>query len=158
MPLLLNINKNNKNYYKENLGDVLGGVANFFKDQVKENVVVFVYGFGKIKDSITDTSTLEVLVNNMKKQDKDVALILIDVANKFRDVGFEDWFRNGISEKDGIFIGTGAGDQGIIKTNSFSKELSEKLDNNFGFQIVEGVPSLIKLIEFEKIIEEDEDE
>ena len=94
----------------------------------------------------------------MKKQDKDVALILIDVANKFRDVGFEDWFRNGISEKDGIFIGTGAGDQGIIKTNSFSKELSEKLDNNFGFQIVEGVPTLIKLIEFEKIIEEDEDE
>ena len=155
---LEDINKNNKNYYKENLGDVLGGVANFFKDQVKENVVVFVYGFGKIKDSIIDTSTLGVLVNNMKKQDKDVALILIDVANKFRDVGFEDWFRNGISEKDGIFIGTGAGDQGIIKTNSFSKELSEKLDNNFGFQIVEGVPTLIKLIEFEKIIEEDEDE
>jgi len=94
----------------------------------------------------------------MKKQEKEVALILVDVANKFRDVGFEEWFRNGFSDKDGIFIGTGAGDQGVIKINSYDKELNQKRENNFGFKINEGTPTLIKMIEFEKIVEEDEDE
>ena len=155
---LEDINKENKYYYKDNLGEVLGGVANYFQAQAKENSVVFVYGFGKIKDSISDQSTLEVLVNNMKKQEKDTALILVDVANKFRDIGFEDWYRNGFSDKDGIFIGTGAGDQGAIKINNYDKELNVKRENNFGFKIAEGIPTLVKLIEFEKIVEEDEDE
>ena len=150
--------KGNKNYYKEKLGDVLGGVANFFNEEQKENVVVFIYGFSKVKDALEDSSALSILVKNMKKQSKDVALILVDIPSKFKELAFDEWYKSSFSEKDGIYVGTGAGDQTAIKINNFNKELTFEYKNNYGFQINEGMYKIIKLIEFEKVVEEDLDE
>ena len=147
-----------KNYYKEKLGDVLGGVANFFSEQQKENVVVILYGFSKIKEALTDSQTMSILTKNMKNQSQDVSLILVDAPNKIKESAFEDWYKTSFSEKDGLYIGTGASDQGLFKINNFDKALSLQYDLNFGFQINEGIYKLIKLIEFEIIKEEEEDE
>ena len=150
--------KGSKNYYKEDLGNVLGGVANFFGEPQKENIVVVLYGFSKIKDSLTDPNTFDILLKNMKTQTTDVALILVDTGNKIKEIGFDEWYKSSFSEKDGIYVGTGAGDQNAIKITNFNKELSEEYENNYGFQINEGMYKLVKLIEFEKIEEEEEDE
>ena len=150
--------KGSKNYYKDKLGDVLGGVANFFQQPQKENVVVFIYGFFKVKDMLTDFAALDILTKNMKTQTNNVALILVDVANKFKDVSFEDWFKTSFSDKDGIYVGTGAGDQTTFKINNFNKELSSEYPNNIGFQITEGMYKIVKLIEFEKIEDEGDDD
>ena len=149
--------KGSKNYYKETLGDVVGGLVNFYTEQHNENTVIFMYGFSRIKD-LTDSITFNNLLKNMKTQNKQTSLILVDIPNKIKEIGFDEWYKTSFSEKDGIYIGTGAGDQSAIKITNFNKELSQEYDNNFGFQINEGMYKLIKLIEFEKIQEEDEDE
>ena len=74
------------------------------------------------------------------------------------EAGFDEWYRTSFSDKDGIYIGTGAGDQQLIKINNYDKELALEYKNDIGFQITEGMYKLVKLIEFEKIEEEDEDE
>ena len=150
--------KGNKNYYKDKLGDVIGGVANYFNEDQKENTVVLLYGFSKIKDTLVDPNTFDVLLKNMKTQSSDKALILVDTVNKIKEAAFDEWYRTSFSDKDGIFIGTGAGDQQLIKINNFNKELSLEYKNDIGFQITEGMYKIVKLIEFEKIEEEDEDE
>ena len=94
----------------------------------------------------------------MKKQKNKTVLILVDNPNRLKDNAFDEWYRTSISDKDGIFIGTGAGDQQLLKINNYTKELSQQYANNYGFQVTEGVSKLVKLIEFEKIVEEDEDE
>ena len=94
----------------------------------------------------------------MKKQSKDVSLILVDIPSKFKELLFDEWYKSSFSEKDGIYVGTGAGDQGAIKINNYNKELSLEYKNNYGFQINEGMYKVVKLIEFEKAVEEDPDE
>ena len=70
---------------------------------------------------------------------------------------YEDWFRR-LDISEGLFLGVGVDEQSVLKVSNYSKEYSMKHPINYGYYVSEGNGSLIKLIEFEKAVEAEDDE
>ena len=57
-----------------------------------------------------------------------------------------------------MYIGAGVEEQSILKVTAYGRELSEALPVNYGFYIEEGNFAVVKLIEFERMEENEDDE
>ena len=94
----------------------------------------------------------------MLKKYSNACVVVIDDVNSLKGYGFDDWYQNNVNSNNGIYIGSGVGDQNVVKIANFSSELNKDYGNNIGFFIKEARYKIIKLIEFEKIDLGEEDE
>jgi len=81
---------------------------------------------------------------------KTVSAIIIDNILNIKRIEYETWFKTNIDSTNGIYIGSGAGDQYTIKITKNIKELREELPYNFGFVVKRGIPVLVKFVEGEE--------
>ncbi len=120
------------------------------------NTIILIAGIYKTLAKMDGNQKLNDLTEKMKKYEK-VSLVLFEESNKYKDYAFDPWVKNVMSGTNGLWIGRGMGDQGIIKYSNFNKIMNNDYKNNMGFYTEDSNAQLIKLIEFEKR-EEQKDE
>ena len=127
------------------------------KDTASNQIeVIYLYGMSKILDYVTDKEKLVKLFETAKKNEKAVILVSDDVA-KLKSFAFEKWYQGNFSAGDGIFIGKGVSEQNLIKLSNFNNELLKEYKTDTGFLISESSYRIVKLLEFEKMPEEEEE-
>ena len=84
-------------------------------------------------------------------------ILIVDEASKLNEHSYDNWFKF-IDTSQGLYIGPGVEDQNILRVTSYGRELSQRLPANYGFFIQEGGFNIIKLIEFERWEENEDDE
>ena len=148
------------NYFDENFDENFNKIKDVIAKSIESgtdlNATMIMYGLDKIISKLDDTDKIEELFNEVKKYEK-LPTIIVDDCNKLRNFQFDNWFKALYGNPEGIWVGSGAGDQTLLKLNGYDKALSGEFPNNIGFYIAEGMSKTIKLIELvEDEGEEDE--
>lgn len=102
--------------------------------------------FSKI--SAENKKEFEKMITTAKETGK-YSFILVDTVDKFKKMEYDQWYRNVISNNQGIWLGNGVADQYTIKISKMSKALYAEVENNFGYKVTKGTPSLIKVLQEE---------
>ncbi len=147
------------NYFDENLGENLDKIIAVIEKNIEENTelkaAVIIYGVDKFISKVEDNAKVEDLFNKLKKYEK-VPIILAEDVNKIRNFQFDNWYKVLYSNPEGLWIGTGAADQTLLKLSGYNKELTGEFPNNIGFYISEGIAKTVKLIELDETEESGE--
>ena len=142
---------NVSNYFNENFDDVITKI-NDFVDKVidqptQNNIVICIYGIDKLRTKLSDTKQLEDLFDKLKKYEK-IPIIVFEENNKIKNYAFDTWYKNLFTNPEGLWIGTGAGDQSVLKISGYNKEANQEIGNDMGFYIAEGIATLSKCLDF----------
>ena len=97
------------------------------------------------KLSFEDKTNLGNIIKDSKEL-KTFKFIIIDNLNNIKSIAYDDWFKNSIDLGEGIWIGSGLGDQFTLKVTTSSRELREEIDSKFGYVITRGKAVQVKLI------------
>ena len=148
------------NYFTSDFDNKIEKIKEFAEKQEKSNdskeTVIIINSISKLMNKVEMSSTVSDLFDTFKTMTK-THILVIDEAAKMKDLAYEAWFTK-IDAGEGVYIGPGVDAQNVLKVTSFSKELSQQLPKNYGFYIKEGNYHIIKLLEFEKIEEEEDEE
>lgn len=74
--------------------------------------------------------------------------IILDTSNNIKKLEFEEFYRNNVSNLQGIWIGNGIYDQMCIKINRIPREYRNSITNEFGFAIENSNINKIKLLNY----------
>ncbi len=148
-----------KNYINKSYDQSIDKIIEFLEKskEIKEkNTVIVINSVGKLLGKLEDTNKISELFNKCQEVGN-AFIVIFDEPSKISDLTYEEWFKK-IDVSEGLYIGPGVEDQNILKVSNYSRELSQKLPNNYGFYISEGNYNIIKLIEFERMEESEDDE
>ena len=124
----------------------------------KYRIMYIFYGLEKIKSKLTDTAKLEELFNLISSSDNS-NIILSDGSKVLKSLEYDKWYQQVNDNSQGIWIGNGFGEQQSFRISTITKEHTANYSSNYGFYIKENMAQLIKLIEFNDMLQgEDEDE
>ena len=158
--LLIDIKDSLTNYYSSDFDNVIDKIISFLNNQKTKDVnnVVVILSVTKMIGTLTDRDMKLTEFFNECEKSGNTHVLILDEANKIKNYMFDGWFSK-VDLSEGLYVGNGVVEQGVLKISSISKELSNPVPPNYGFYIVEGMYSVVKLIEFEKIevIDDDED-
>lgn len=80
-----------------------------------------------------------------------VFIVIAETSKNISSFNYEKWYVSNVSQSDGIWIGGGVADQYYIKLNKTTSEMSEEMSTKFGYSIVSGKATKIKLINNEEV-------
>ena len=103
---------------------------------------------------------INTLLNNISDEEKvkltniisdSVALstfkfVVIDVIDNIKSANYEDWFKGKFDLSEGIWMGNGIADQFTLRVTTSFRELKEEIESPFGYVIVKGKATQVKLI------------
>ena len=106
---------------------------------------------------INSLATLKSMFEGETKQKLELILekgeiaynITIIVAESIKNVSsmaFEKWYKKHVNSSDCIWIGNGISEQYQFKANKTTAEMHNDIGNHFGFVLVNGKPSKIKIL------------
>jgi len=75
-----------------------------------------------------------------------ITVIVAEAAKNIAGYSFEKWYKQHITQSDGIWVGSGFADQYVIKANKLTGEMREDVEEDFGFVLTRGKVSKIKLL------------
>ncbi|MBO0961677.1 type VII secretion protein EssC [Neobacillus sp. MM2021_6] len=84
-----------------------------------------------------------------------VHLIISDQADRINTISYEGWFKNHVSQCDGIWVGGGITNQFVLKTNKTTSDMYQEMPAGFGYVIKKGKPVLVKLLSSAAVNEEE---
>ena len=147
-----------KNYYDTDFEKNLDNIIKFVesKRNTNSNNIIVICSISKLIPKLSDATKIDELFNACSKSENSYVLI-VDEATKLQGYVYDEWFK-AVDVSEGVFVGIGVDSQNILKINSFARELSVPLPVNYGYYIYDGLYSVIKLIEFERIEEVNDDE
>ena len=125
------------------------------KDNEKHTLLI-ICGFSKMINKLEDPMKINELFDAFKACNN-THILIVDETNKLKENLYEDWFKN-IDVSEGLYIGLGVEENGVLKISNYSKELSATFPRNYGFYISEGNYHIVKLLEFEKDTGDEDDE
>lgn len=75
-----------------------------------------------------------------------VNIIISDSISSISSFSYENWFKTNVSTNDGIWIGNGISDQYQLKVTKISSDLYQEIGDEFGYTVVRGKVTLVKLL------------
>ncbi|MBR4618620.1 MAG: type VII secretion protein EssC [Bacilli bacterium] len=156
-----NLKESLTNYFDDNFEGNLPKITDFIKKiktdaQDNSRTIIMISGIEKLKSKVSDMKIIENLVNESIGSEN-INIIIYDGVKQFKSIDFDEWYSKLKNSSDGIWIGSGIGEQSAFRLSKVTKEMSAKCPNNIGFVIKESDATRIKLLEFE-VIKEEEDE
>lgn len=82
--------------------------------------------------------------------DLNVYIVIAETSKNISSFNYEKWYVSNVSQTDGIWIGSGIADQYYIKLNKTTSDMNEDISTLFGYSIVSGRATRIKLINDEE--------
>jgi len=118
-------------------------------DKNLKNNIILIFGIENFinKVNLTERIDLKLFFENAKRNDK-FQFIIVDNDTTLKKFAYEDWYRNNVIANQGIWLGNGITEQYVIKLSKMDKKLYQEIGNKFGYLVENGMPSLIKLIDF----------
>ena len=98
---------------------------------------------GKLSEDCKDK--LSVLLEKGELQ-YNVHFIVFETSSNLSSYSYEPWFKTKLSLSDAIWLGNGISDQFQLKISKMSSEMYQEIGDEFGYQISNGKPVLIKLL------------
>ncbi|WP_338470825.1 type VII secretion protein EssC [Niallia sp. XMNu-256] len=137
---LFNLMVYRNNTYKD-------AIATGEQKPVYEKVTCIITSFTSLTSVLTDDSLdkLKILLekNNLEYH---VTFVINESAANISSFSFETWFTQHVSLSDGIWVGNGIAEQYQFKLNKLSHELYQEIEEDFGYVIKNGKPTLVKLV------------
>ncbi|MFD0588504.1 type VII secretion protein EssC [Paenibacillus sp. GCM10027627] len=75
-----------------------------------------------------------------------VIFIVSDAAASLSNFSYDNWFKAHASVNDCIWTGSGFTDQYLLKANKTTNDLYADIGDSFGYVLVKGKPTLVKLV------------
>ena len=134
----------NHNLYLEN---------NYSRDVLKdkEKYTVFIVGLDELLKRLK--ADVKMKFTKALEQGKDLGIVnfvIIDSSVNLKKQEYENWYKTIIATNRGIWLVNGIADQFQLKLAKTPRELRELIPNGFGYQVKNGVATLIKLVEIDK--------
>ncbi|MFA5693053.1 MAG: type VII secretion protein EssC, partial [Acholeplasmataceae bacterium] len=156
-------------YYNNNFDSIIDNLYNQVLEQYEAytsnhyninylksylHTVCFLVGIDKLKKRLaTEISTkFDSLLEKGRDLNK-FSFILVEEINRLKVFEYDNWFKILINKYDGIWVGRGITEQFILKLGRTTKDLYEEIGNDFGYAVNNGMPTLVKLLDF-KLAEE----
>jgi len=116
-------------------------------DKYNDTAIV-ISGIYKLK-SILGSSFDELVATPlmMSKKLSKMCYIFVDTFDNYKKMEYDLWYKDIINSTRGIWIGNGLAEQSVFKLYSSAKSISNTIPNNFGYNIVSGIPTLFKYVE-----------
>ena len=149
MKILKNEVFKNSLYYNEidaydNLLKVIEMYNNSDK-KLKHNTVIII-GFDNFVNEI-EKMDINKLFKEAKKTNS-FNFIIIDNESSIKKYNYDDWYRNNGVGNSGIWLGSGITEQYVIKIAKMDRKLYQEIKYDFGYKVENGIPVLVKLINF----------
>lgn len=112
-----------------------------------EERVYVVIGVKRLFEQLSDDGKdkLSVLLDNAHAEYK-LHFVFVDTSLSFNGYSYESWYKQHMENSDGLWIGDGVVDQYTFKINKITSDLYEEVENDFGYAISKGKPSLVKIL------------
>ena len=120
--------------------------------QTYQPMLFVIYDFDKFKSKLTvDLGTIMTNLFNINNSLNIINFIVIDNIDNLKKVEFDSWFKTINDPSHAIWIGEGISNQFTIKlTRSSDRALQNPITNDFGYVVINGKHSLVKVLEFDK--------
>lgn len=150
----------NCSYYNEKFESIMNNLNQLLKDENLKgsNNVFVIVGLDEIKVQVGDkfSNIMNEIMESSKKLGN-VNFVFVDVISNYKKIELERWYKTYADVNAGIWVGSGISDQYTLKLSKTPRTLSEEIPDNFGYVVKNGIPSLIKLIEEDMLINENDD-
>lgn len=115
----------------------------------QNNRMLFILaGVDKLLDA-NNKKALNDLITKFSRLDN-VNIIIADSDFAIKKLTYEQWYSTGVRNNNGIWVGAGVAEQGVIKLSGAIKAYNEKINNRFAWVIRNGQGLLIKLMEMDE--------
>ena len=134
-------------YYNDDLNNVVSDMVGSLESSLSnysDKIVFIVLGLEKIKTSVEANKFNEFI--KLLKKITNIELIVCDSSYKFKKYMFESWYSEVFVNANGIWIGNGIVDQGVIRIAELSKKYRASITNDYGWIIKNGMGNLVKFI------------
>jgi S-DNA-T family DNA segregation ATPase FtsK/SpoIIIE len=75
-----------------------------------------------------------------------ITVIIAEAAKNLTNYSYDKWYKQHITQNDGIWIGDGFSAQYHIKPGTITKEMREDTEDDFGFSLIKGKAVKIKVL------------
>lgn len=115
-----------------------------FNEKISNNEINFVIiiGIDKLKESV-EIIDFNNLMKNIKNNES-TKIIICETAFKLKKYTFETWFTDSINNYNGIWLGTGVMEQGVIRMSDLSARYRVAVNNSFAWVFRNGIGELVK--------------
>ena len=145
------------NYYNTNFDMLMDKFIEIEKDpqNTKYKLLYIFYGVERLKSKVSPDKLDDFF--SLIKTNENSSVVFCDGAKNLKNLDFDTWYSKIKSNTDGLWIGRGFSEQQVFRISKITKEMSLNYKNNYGFYLNDGTPELIKLIEFNNILNEEDD-
>jgi S-DNA-T family DNA segregation ATPase FtsK/SpoIIIE len=77
-----------------------------------------------------------------------ITVIIAEAAKNLTNYSYDKWYKQHITQNDGIWVGDGFSAQYHIKPCTITKEMREATEDDFGFSLIKGKAVKIKVLSF----------
>lgn len=119
---------------------------NSLKDFDKTTYLIFGISTFFSRVSEDKKSDLQKSISSSKEYGVD-NFVIIDSSDKLKEFAYDDWYKEGVDDSQGIWLGNGVSDQYTIKLLSTPRELREEIEEGFGYVIKNGKATLVKFVQ-----------
>ena len=117
------------------------------------HTIVIINGLDKFISDVQEEYFYE-MINNAKEKEK-YSFIIIEKTNKFKNHEYDEWYKKYVENDSGIYIGNGIEDQYFIEISD-RQNLENNCGRSYGYVVIQGIPTLIKLVGMKEAGEENE--
>ena len=148
--LLTDYVKQLTNHYTENNYDT-SSLSSY------KNLCIFIIGIDEVLNRMDSEIKKELFASiNQARVLGIITFIIVDSVNSLKKYQYEEWYKNNVKASNGIWVGNGASDQGIIRIAKITKDMCEVVGNDFGYKLEDGQSVFVKLLKYtkEEVIQE----
>lgn len=112
----------------------------------KKQIVAVIFGIDKF---INDIEDYEIDFLKMLKKARELGnyhFIIVDNFTRLKNHEYDEWYRSYCVNDNGIWIGNGVSEQYLISVNPSAEQIVNNCGNSFGYAIMQGEPTMIKLL------------
>ncbi|GKU77583.1 type VII secretion protein EssC [Paenibacillus sp. L3-i20] len=112
-----------------------------------QKITCIIHSLSSLMSKVSDDSKdkLKILLEKGSLA-YNVNFIISDAVSAISAFTYEEWFKAHVSTNDGIWIGNNFSDQYQLKVNKMSSEFYQEIGDQFGYSIVKGKATLVKLV------------
>ncbi|MBR3249911.1 MAG: type VII secretion protein EssC [Clostridia bacterium] len=123
-------------------------IENAYNGDEEQFTLCLIIGLNKIIASgIFEDEDLNTLFSFADENDNNnLAFIIVENPNFLNDYNYDSWYSEHIKENCGIWVGSGVENQSLISTNFNIDGLENDCGRSFGYIILDGDATLVKLL------------
>lgn len=88
--------------------------------------------------------------------DYGINIIIGEQVKTLASFSYEKWYKSGVSNSDGIWVGSGISEQYIMKPSKVTADMHEDIGSEFGYVLQKGKAVRVKLLHQKTEGEDDE--